>query len=101
MVTGRKPFYGGRNEVLEAHLHTPPPRPSEFAHVSPDLERVIVKSLAKDPAERYQTGAEFIAALDYAELTPEPDNALTGRLRRLFGVVFGCVVVLLVHGFSP
>lgn len=85
MVTGRKPFYGGRNEVLEAHLKTPPPRPSEFAHVSPDLERVILKSLAKDPAARYQTGAEFIAALDDAELTPEPDKAITGRLRRLFG----------------
>jgi serine/threonine protein kinase len=85
MVTGRKPFYGGRNEVLEAHLKTAPPPPSDFAHVSPDLERVILKSLAKDPADRFQTGAEFIAALDGTELTPKPEQPIAGRLRRLFG----------------
>lgn len=72
MVTGRKPFYGSRSEVLNAHLHQPPPRPSEFRWVSPALEAVILKALAKDPADRYQSGAEFAQALARVELAPEP-----------------------------
>ena len=87
MVTGRKPFYGGRSEVLDAHLHQPPPPPSEFAHVSPDLERVILKAIAKAPDDRYQTGAELIAALEGAQLAPEPEKPELGqRIRRLFSV---------------
>ncbi len=72
MVTGRKPFYGSRSEVLDAHLHQPPPRPSEFRWVSPALEAIILKALAKDPTDRYQSGAEFAQALTQIELTPEP-----------------------------
>ncbi len=85
MVTGRKPFYGGRTEVLNAHQHTPPPRPSEFSQVSPDLEKTILKAIAKNPDDRFQTGNEFITAIDGAELAPEPEhNDLPGRLRRWF-----------------
>lgn len=79
MITGRKPFYGGRNEVLDAHLHTPPPPPSEFAHVSADLEGVILKLLAKNPDDRFQTGGELIAALENARLEPEPERTDVGQ----------------------
>lgn len=72
MVTGRKPFYGSRSEVLEAQLHEPPPRPSEFAYVSPELEAVILKALAKNPDDRYQSGKEFAQALSEAKLEPAP-----------------------------
>jgi len=72
MVAGRKPFYGSRSEVLDAHLHQPPPKPSKFRWVSPALEAVILKMLAKDPNNRYRTGAEIIDALEQVELTPEP-----------------------------
>lgn len=86
MITGRKPFYGGRSEVLDAHLHQPPPPPSEYAHVSPDLERVILKAIAKNPDDRFQTGAELITALETAQLAPEPEKVEIGqRIRRLFG----------------
>ena len=50
MIAGRKPFYGTRGELLEAHLTAAPPRPSQFAYVSPALETVILKALAKAPA---------------------------------------------------
>ncbi len=66
MVAGRKPFYGSRSELLEAHLLTPPPRPSEFAYVSPALETVILTALAKHPDDRYPTGAAIAAALEEA-----------------------------------
>jgi serine/threonine protein kinase len=86
MVAGHKPFYGGRSEVLDAHLNEMPPPPSEYAHVSPDLERVILKSIAKKPDDRYQTGNELIAALENVEPAPEPEKVELGqRIRRLFG----------------
>jgi serine/threonine-protein kinase len=86
MITGRKPFYGGRSEVLEAHLRQSPPPPSEFAHVSPDLEGVILKAIEKDPNDRFQTGAELIKAMEAVRLEPEPERVGIGqRIGRLFG----------------
>ena len=86
MVSGRKPFYGGRSEVLDAHLNQTPPPPSKFAHVSPDMERIILKSIEKDPNDRYQTGNELIAALENIDPEPEPEKVELGqRIRRLFG----------------
>lgn len=77
MVTGRKPFYGTRSELLEAHLFTVPPRPSRFTYVSPALENVILIALAKNPADRYQTGAEMAAAL--LEARKQADGISTGN----------------------
>lgn len=75
MAAGRKPFYGSRSEVLDAHLHQSPPKPSEFRWVSPALETVILKMLAKNRTDRYHTGAEIVDALEQVELTPEPPKA--------------------------
>ncbi len=72
MLTGRKPFYGSRSEMLEAHQHAEPPHPSQFTYVSPDLERIVLKAMAKDPADRYQTGADLVQALGEAHLAPPP-----------------------------
>lgn len=87
MVAGRKPFYGSRSEVLEAHLHQPPPPPSEFAYVSPELEAVILKGLAKDPADRYQTGQELATALEQVKLEPPPERVPLGQ--RILGWLRG------------
>lgn len=75
LLSARRPFYGTRDDVLDAHLHTPPPPPSEYAYVSPQLESVILKLLEKDPNDRYQTGDELLHALDTVELVPEPEGA--------------------------
>ncbi len=80
-VSGRKPFYGSRAEVLHAQIHTPPPPPSEFGYVSKELEAVILRTLAKVPADRYQTGAELAQALEDARLrAPEQPPELPQRL---------------------
>lgn len=82
MIAGRRPFYGSREEVLEAHLKQEPPPPSEFGWVSPELEKVILKALAKPREERFESGEAFALALRGVEVETEtPKPRLATRLR--------------------
>jgi serine/threonine-protein kinase len=78
MVTGRVPFEGDSDvAVALQHVNDPPPRPRDLAPAVPEaLERVVLRALAKDPADRYQSAAEFAAALDAALAAP----AVTGEV---------------------
>ncbi|MCB2160535.1 SUMF1/EgtB/PvdO family nonheme iron enzyme [bacterium] len=65
MLTGRKPYRADTPmAVMLAHVHEPLPLPR---FINPDIpeeiERVILKALAKDPSDRFQTAGEFGAAL--------------------------------------
>jgi serine/threonine-protein kinase len=66
MVTGRKPFQADTPlAVLFKHASEPLPRPSQFAAGIPDqVEKILVKALAKKPAERYQSMGEIARELD-------------------------------------
>jgi serine/threonine protein kinase len=65
MVCGRPPFDGTDPvEVLHDHLSMAPPTPRGFTpSLSPSLEAVILKLLAKAPESRFQTADEVQAAL--------------------------------------
>jgi DNA helicase II / ATP-dependent DNA helicase PcrA len=65
MLTGRAPFvHDNRIDTMHAILHREPQLPgsngTEFPH---DLQRILAKSLAKTPKDRYQTVAELAAEL--------------------------------------
>ncbi|MEW6332370.1 MAG: serine/threonine-protein kinase [Pseudomonadota bacterium] len=64
-VTGRLPFERRSDYALmHAHVQENPPSPKEFQRRLPRaLEAVILKAIAKDPNRRYQSVAEFRAAL--------------------------------------
>lgn len=82
MVTGRRPFYGSREEVLDAHLSEKPPPPSAWGWVSPELEQIILKALEKKPEDRFGSGGEFALALRAVEVETEtPKPRLATRLR--------------------
>ena len=75
MVTGQLPFRADTPMgMLMQHIQAavPPPR-----LVRPDLNipvsasRLLMKLLEKDPAKRFQTAEEMIAAIDHPELLPE------------------------------
>lgn len=66
MIAGRSPFDAESNVDLAAkHLSDTPEPPSKFTplEVPAGLDAVILKGLAKNPDERYQSAAEFAQAL--------------------------------------
>jgi serine/threonine-protein kinase len=66
MLTGRLPF-GGDSAVSIAlkHLSEPPPSMSgEGLTIEPNLEAVVMGALAKDPAARWASADDFVAALE-------------------------------------
>ena len=65
-ITGRGPFAHRKGDgVLAAHVRDDPEPPSRFSRdpVPPELDAVVMKALSKDPAERFQTAKEMLAAL--------------------------------------
>ena len=66
MIAGRSPFDAESNVDLAAkHLSDIPEPPSKFTplEVPAGLDAVVLKGLAKNPDERYQSAAEFAQAL--------------------------------------
>jgi len=67
MVCGRPPFVAeGAGDVMAQHIYVPVPAPSSFRPVTPQLEQFLMHALAKDPAHRFQSAEEMIAALQIA-----------------------------------
>src|SRR5437879_8061841 len=65
MLAGEPPFTGPSAEsIVRQHLAAAPPRVSAMrAAVPPAIEEAIVRALAKPPADRFATAAEFVEAL--------------------------------------
>lgn len=66
LLTGHPPFeYDNAVRLLIAHAGESPLPPSQHnSDVPPDLEKIVLKCLAKDPDERFQRARELAAALD-------------------------------------
>ncbi len=66
MLCGEKPFKGSNIvEIFQAIASREPSPPSIPNRELPrELKEVVLKALAKDPSERFQTGAEFAQALE-------------------------------------
>ncbi|NRD57404.1 serine/threonine-protein kinase [Corallococcus exiguus] len=66
LLTGTPPFHGTPDEVREGHVSQRPPRVSERAQVPGALDAVVARCLAKEPAERYASAEELLAAFEAA-----------------------------------
>ncbi|WP_164861859.1 serine/threonine-protein kinase, partial [Microbacterium sp. CPCC 204701] len=64
-LTGRPPFpCQTTGQTLRAHLEAPPPLPSASDGSIPrGLDRVVVRAMLKDPADRFPSGAAMRAAV--------------------------------------
>ena len=65
MITGETPFRGDYEQAMSYSIVNEAPKPirSLRPDVPVEVERLIEKTLAKDPNERYQTSTELIGAL--------------------------------------
>ncbi len=64
MLVGRPPFLGSRRRLIAQHVAAAPPRLADvLAGVSPALDALVARCLAKDPAARFASGAELATAL--------------------------------------
>jgi serine/threonine protein kinase len=76
MVTGQPPFQAETPmAIVLAHLHEPLPLPKEINPAVPDeIQRVILKALAKDPEDRYQTAREMSEQLSEVSTATDTTN---------------------------
>jgi eukaryotic-like serine/threonine-protein kinase len=86
MLTGQVPFSGDSAiEIAMKHLNETPRPPSSLRpELTPELDQVVLRALAKNPEDRYQASEEFSADLDRVEagipIAPETSAAATAIL---------------------
>ena len=77
MLTGRNVFEGATPiAIITQHVRDTPPAPSSLSEtgIPPELDRIVLDCLAKDPADRPATAMELLDRLEacpVAEWTPE------------------------------
>jgi beta-lactam-binding protein with PASTA domain len=76
-LTGRLPFEAETPVAVALKQISERPRPPRELNpeVSPALDAVVLRALAKDPANRYPSASEFRRALDVAEAEPQAADA--------------------------
>jgi serine/threonine-protein kinase len=86
-LTGRHPFSGTDTPtLLYSVVHRMPLKPSSLAEVHADVDACLAVALAKDPDDRFATGAAFATALEAAlagTLEPALRKRAASLLRRL------------------
>jgi serine/threonine-protein kinase len=65
LLTGRRPFSGGTDfDVMRAHVEAPVTPPRQWrAEIPEALEKVVLRALAKRPADRFESAAAMAKAL--------------------------------------
>lgn len=113
MLTGQLPFKGDSAVMVALkHVQEQPVNPRELNQaISPDLERVVLKAMAKDPAQRYQNARQFSDELqcavpvdwvqtdleaDFATQVLPEDNQPLPRPRRKIQLTRVAIIVFLV-----
>lgn len=93
IATGRLPFDSDSPMGLVLmHIQEPVPRPSRFnLELSPAVERVILKAMAKDKKDRFESVVELLRAyraalagetVGWVEAPPEPEPAIPAEPKK-------------------
>jgi len=67
LLVGDVPFTGATMEIVYKHLRDQPTPPSQRrpeAQIPEELDAVVLRCLEKDPARRFQTGKDLLAAIE-------------------------------------
>ena len=85
LVTGKQPFQAASDyAIMAAHVKETPKPPTDLQPgLPPALNEIILKAIAKDPAQRFQTADDFRSALNsvavsaLAPVTSDHDRTTT------------------------
>jgi hypothetical protein len=83
MMTGQLPFDADTPlAIVLKHVKDPLPIPSKINPSMPaEIERVILKAMAKDPDHRFQTAEEFIEHLDRSKTSSPAADTIVAATR--------------------
>lgn len=81
LLTGEPPFTGmsTRAVIAKRFVQTPADVSALRSGVSRAVANVVMRALARDPRDRFETGADFVAALTQSEALPRteaPDKSI-------------------------
>ena len=111
LLTGQKPFDAENvTAIAISHVDKEPPVPSSInPDLSPAVDAIVLRCLAKDPAERFEDGAALAAALEtfdgsfpapapvVMDLEAGDEAAASAHSRR---VLVGTTMILLLLGLA-
>lgn len=111
MVTGKRPFGGGNiAAIFRSITHEPPDDPMKTGNFdNRRLADLILKSLSKDPANRFQTGEAMAAALNHCldaaahpfpEMGDPHDKPVRSRKTVIILAVFCLCIVTAIVGYT-
>ncbi len=93
-LTGEPPFARGSVPgTILAHLHDPPPRPSDTAGVPKAFDHVVARALAKRPSDRYRSAGELGRAALAAAGTGQNGGERTGESSDTLALTNGSQVI--------
>jgi serine/threonine protein kinase len=65
-LCGQQPFSGTTSQLLNHHLHSSPVPLHSKVNISPVVEEIVMKGLAKDPKDRFASTMDFALAIENA-----------------------------------
>jgi serine/threonine-protein kinase len=105
MLAGEPPFTGPNPQsVLAKRLKEPVPHVSSTREVPPAVDHAVTRALARAPADRFASAAEFADALrapavhSGSSTAPVISHQLSGK-RRWIAALIGVVLLVVVGGY--
>ncbi|MFN8179140.1 MAG: serine/threonine-protein kinase [bacterium] len=86
LLTGEKPFRGSTySEIRDQIINHDPPALNRRAPVTPEIEQLVEKMLAKDPDKRFASMRHVIRAIEDCMETLDPTGGLIKHRRKYLG----------------